>query len=184
MHCPKCGQQQISDEIRYCSRCGFLLAAVSAVVANNGELPAGATSIAKRDSPKKRGIKQGAFIFFLAFLFIPLLAMFHIATGTEPFLVAVGLILFVGGALLRIVWALLFESGEPAAAREIGAASASRRFFGRKASTPELPGSQSIPAEVYTAPETGAWRNTNDLSTPASVTDSTTKLLSKEKGDQ
>ena len=40
IHCPKCGQQQTSNEIRYCSRCGFLLTGVSEIVANDGVLPA------------------------------------------------------------------------------------------------------------------------------------------------
>ena len=25
MYCPKCGQQQVSDEMRFCSRCGLAL---------------------------------------------------------------------------------------------------------------------------------------------------------------
>jgi hypothetical protein len=29
MHCPRCGQQQISDQTKFCSRCGFQLGLVS-----------------------------------------------------------------------------------------------------------------------------------------------------------
>jgi len=32
MHCPKCGQQQVSDEMRFCSRCGFALGIVTELI--------------------------------------------------------------------------------------------------------------------------------------------------------
>ena len=181
MHCPKCGQQQVSDETRYCSRCGLLLTGVSAVVANNGELPASSAASGKKDSPRKRGVKQGAFIFLLAFLVVPLLALFHLLTGTEPFLAVGAMILFAGGAVLRVAWALLFESGESLPAE---AAVWQPVNIGGSGPPQVLPASKSIPASVYTAPGAGAWRDTNELSTPGSVTDSTTKLLAKEEDAQ
>jgi hypothetical protein len=182
MHCPKCGQQQASDEIRYCSRCGFLLTGVSAVIANNGELPGGSAAEKKKDSPRKRGIKQGAFIFLLSFIIVPLFAMFHVATDTDPFLAVGALIVLVAGGLLRAIYALMFESGEPGEATlEEKMIAGSQNYLRKKPNAPELPASESIPASVYTAPGTGVWKDTNDLSTPGSVTDSTTKLLSNEK---
>ncbi|HAF15758.1 MAG TPA: zinc ribbon domain-containing protein, partial [Blastocatellia bacterium] len=36
MYCPKCGQQQASDAVRFCSRCGFLLEGTAAVLATGG----------------------------------------------------------------------------------------------------------------------------------------------------
>ncbi len=64
MFCPRCGQEQISEETRFCSRCGFMLTIVSEVVANGGVLP---QSLSFPDaemisSPRKRGLKQGLFI--------------------------------------------------------------------------------------------------------------------------
>lgn len=183
MHCPKCGQQQVSEEIRYCSRCGFLLTGIAAVVANNGEVPGSGSLAGKKDSPRKRGIKQGVFIFLLTILIVPLVAMFHVVTNTEPFLAALAAILLVFGGLLRIVYALMFESSEPGAATlEERVIAGSQSYIGKKPAAGELPASESIPAAVYTAPGTGSWRDTNDLSTPGSVTDSTTKLLSKTEG--
>jgi hypothetical protein len=40
MFCPKCSQSQSSDEIRYCSRCGFPLETVGLLLTNEGKLPA------------------------------------------------------------------------------------------------------------------------------------------------
>ena len=39
MHCPRCGQQQISNETRFCSRCGFQLGVVSELLLHDGYLP-------------------------------------------------------------------------------------------------------------------------------------------------
>src|SRR6187402_1646964 len=39
MHCPRCGQQQISDQTKFCSRCGFQLGIVSELLENGGFLP-------------------------------------------------------------------------------------------------------------------------------------------------
>ena len=35
MFCPRCGQEQISDEMRFCSRCGFQLTGVSELLLND-----------------------------------------------------------------------------------------------------------------------------------------------------
>ena len=35
MYCPKCSQEQISDEVRFCPRCGFQLDALKLMLAEN-----------------------------------------------------------------------------------------------------------------------------------------------------
>ena len=179
MHCPKCGQQQISEETRFCSRCGLLLSGIAAIVANDGVVTAQTVGIAGSvDSEKRRGIKQGVFIFLLTFLVVPLLAMLTLVLNIKPFLPAIGAFLFGIGGLLRIVYALLFESG--AGRTSLTGANILSGADSRAA----LPGSQSIPASAYTSPA-GSWRDTNELQhQPGSVTDSTTKLLQKDTGDQ
>lgn len=39
MFCPNCSQSQVSDEIRFCSRCGFPLSVVGELISNDGILP-------------------------------------------------------------------------------------------------------------------------------------------------
>jgi hypothetical protein len=175
MHCPKCGQQQISEETRFCSKCGFLLTGIATVVATGGLIPEQRSGIAgSSSSPRRRGIMQGLFIFLLSFLIVPITAMISIALNIEPFLVAIAAVLFGVGGLLRNVYAFMFESG---AARP----TFNENLISEMRSSPALPPSQSIPASAYTSP-TGAWRDTNDLQRqPGSVTDSTTKLLQKDE---
>lgn len=178
MHCPKCGQQQVSDETRFCSRCGFLLTGIAQVVANDGAVPAANQTFFAAGSPRRRGVMQGVFIFLMSFLVVPLIAMVTVAINAEPFAVAAAAILLTVGGLLRVVYALMFESGNPGGQNAIAASQ--KAFSGRRDAT-ELPPAQSIPVSAYAPPAAGNWRDTNDLATPGSVTDSTTKLLTKDE---
>lgn len=183
MHCPKCGQQQVSHEIRYCSRCGFLLTGVAEVVANQGIVPGSYLGSSRPDSPRKRGVKQGAFIFLLTFFVVPILGILAAATGSEPVAAGIAAVLLIFGGLLRIVYALMFESSEPGIPTlEENILSRSQNYFNRTPSKPGLPAGDASQAGFYTAPGAGVWRDTKDLApSPGSVTDTTTKLLSKER---
>ena len=70
-------------------------------------------------SPRKRGVKQGAVIFLLGFLLVPVLAVFtNFAPGRlsimfEFFLILSALLCFVGGPL-RMLIAAIFEEGAAA----------------------------------------------------------------------
>lgn len=180
MHCPKCGQQQVSEETRFCSRCGFLLTGIAEVVANSGVVRAKKTGLfGSSGSKKRRGVMQGTFMFLLTFLVVPLLGLISIAFNLEPYLPAIGVFLLGIGGILRIIYALMFEAGvEDLNTFQQGAFPAAGEHRGA------LPPSHSTPASVYTSPAAGAWRDTNDLQyQPGSVTDSTTKLLQKEERD-
>ena len=174
MHCPQCGQKQISDETRFCSRCGFPLTAIADLVAHGGLVPERKTGVAgQSDSPRRRGIMQGAFLFLLTFLIVPILVMISIALNLEPFAPVIGMFLFGVGGILRMAYAVMFESGAPRS-------SAGDNLLPQQRGAAALPPSQSIPTSVYTSPA-GSWRETNDLERqPGSVTDNTTKLLHED----
>ena len=179
MHCPVCGQQQVSEETRFCSRCGFLLTGVAEVVKSGGLVAAKSTGIlGTPDSPRRRGIKKGVFWALLTALVVPIMALLTLLFRiSPPFLPVFGALIFAVGGLLRVAYAFLFESGT---SPERFPETLSRDLENRNA----LPPSQSVPASVYTAPA-GSWRDTNELErVPGSVTDSTTKLLQKEESDQ
>ncbi|NOT47221.1 MAG: hypothetical protein HOP17_05660 [Acidobacteria bacterium] len=176
MHCPKCGQQQISDEIRYCSCCGFLLTGIAEIVANDGILPARTVSKGTK-SKRTQGLKQAAFIMILGIVLVPIWIAFLAATNGPPELAVAAVFFFLGSAILRGAYAFLFQSNEPL---EFASSQPQPVFHG--ASEPNaLPRQTSVPADAYAAPGTGAWRDTNDLGVRGSVTDTTTKLLSKRE---
>ena len=178
MHCPVCGQQQVSEETRFCSRCGFLLTGVAEVVKSGGLVAAKSTGImGSADSPRRRGIKKGVFWALLTVLVVPIMAIITLIFRIPPFLPVLGALIFAIGGLLRVAYAMLFESGS---SPERLPETLLREIENRNA----LPPSQSVPASAYAAPA-GSWRDTNDLQkVPGSVTDSTTKLLQKEESDQ
>ena len=184
MYCPQCGQERISEQTNFCSRCGFLLTGVSHLISNGGELPAtGQSSTSSSPSDRVRGLKQGLFIFLLTFLVVPIVAIISISLNIEPWAVAISsIILFVGG-ILRMVYALMFESAESTAASAGGAAPTASRLFSAHTSMSALPPQQSYPVSDYAPPSAGRWRETNDLK-PSSVTESTTKLLENEERPQ
>lgn len=181
MYCPTCGQQQISDETRFCSRCGFLLSGVAEVVSNGGAMP---QFISKYDSkaisPRKKGIKQGGILMLSSLIIVPLVAIITVALNIEPFLVAIIAIITFWGGLLRIIYASIFESGEPIANTLEGKVdSSTKSIFGKEKKPDALPPQQSITSSDYVQPSNSNWRDTNDLVQP-SVTEGTTKLLEKE----
>jgi hypothetical protein len=156
----------------------LLLTGIAQVVSNNGVVTAQRSGLfGEAGSAKRRGIKQGTFLFLLTMLVVPIAALITLALNIEPFLPVLAAILFGVGGLLRVIYALMFESGTTAR-DAITSASLPEITESRNA----LPPSYSIPISAYTSPTAGAWRDTNDLQgTPGSVTDSTTKLLQEEE---
>lgn len=177
MFCPQCGQQQVSEETRFCSRCGLLLSGIAEFVAQGGIEASSENKI----SPRKRGLKQGLFIFLLTFLFAPLTGMISMLLGIRSFAVGIVAVLFFMGGLLRMVYALMFESANPGGSTiEQHILEAKEKILPRS-QVNALPPQQSVPVSEYVSPASGNWRDTNDLATPSSVTDHTTKLLEKDQ---
>lgn len=184
MFCPQCGQEKISNETNYCSRCGFLLTAVGDILQTGGQNPYAMTGPEIRSqSPRKRGLKQGLFLFLLTFLAAPLMGMITLALNIEPFLVGISVIVCFIGGLLRMVYALMFEEATPSSSGSDNLLDAAQHHLKRTAGMQALPPQQSFPVSNYTAQKTGNWRDTNDLQ-PKSVVEGTTKLLEKDEFPQ
>ncbi len=180
MHCPKCGQQQITEETRFCSRCGFLLTGIAQLVANEGIVPNPEVLLpTAKLSPRQRGIRQGFFIVLSAALIVPIITMIAIALTAGPFVPLLSALLLIGGGMLRSIYAFMFESpGET-----LGKFPNGTELAGAK--LPSLNAGTDLPAATYAPPSSGMWRDTNELvSQPGTVTDSTTKLLERDARDQ
>lgn len=183
IYCPRCGQEQVNNETRFCSRCGFLMVAVGDLVTNNGSIPEKYV-LAKsgKNTPRKRGIKRGVMLFLSGVLIVPLMAIIFAGIfETDGFIVAIAALLTFVGGILRMIYAALFESNESdEKSLEANVMETSRAFLNKKQTANALPPQQSIPASAYVPPTAGQWRDTNDLQ-PSSVTDHTTKLLEQDK---
>lgn len=178
MFCVRCGQQQASDSIRFCSRCGFPMEGAMVVLSHGGMLPQYPVTEDPEPSPRKRGVKQGALLFLLGAVLVPVLAAFasfvpgRIGLAFEFFAVVASILCFVGGPL-RMLFAGIFEEG-----------AAHRPFIPQSAYVPPpIPPPVRVSAlPPASANPAGAWRQrpqTAEMVQPPSVTDSTTRLLDK-----
>lgn len=182
MFCPVCGKQQVSDQTRFCSGCGFPLTGVSEVIAAGGASLVQASAAGHQpDSPRKRGVKQGAMVMLVGcFLVVPLVAILSAAINITPIFVPIFAILGFMGGLMRIIYALMFQSGQSPIAIEAGDPNLAQLNAGARRG---LPPQTSYPISDLSMPVAGRWRDSSDL-TPGSVTDSTTKLLEKKEEGQ
>ena len=167
--------------MRFCARCGFPLEGATVLLAHNGMLPryepaGGETKI----SPRRKGVKQGALLFLIGVVLVPLLVIFanyapnRIGTAFEFFAEAAAILCFVGGPL-RMLFAGLFEEGAPP-----------RQFVPPSAyAPPAIPPPVRVTAlPQATATPTAGWRarpQTAEIVAPPSVTDHTTRLLEKSE---
>ena len=183
MFCPRCGQERVSNETRFCSRCGFLMTGVQELVNSGGALP---QYLAKPDSnslsPRKKGLKQGAMLFLSGVMLVPLVAIFFVGLlDFNGFVIGITAILTFLGGILRMLFALLFESNYPFEnTLEENVIETGKKFLNKQPKANALPPQQSIPTSAYVPPTAGNWRDTSDLE-PSSVTENTTKLLEQDE---
>jgi hypothetical protein len=183
MFCPTCGQRQISEETRFCSRCGFLLTGVTQLIVNGGALPQVLPPAqTKAMTPRKKGLRQGAMLFMSGILIVPLLGIILVGIlNFEGYAVGVAALLTFLGGILRMIFALLFESNYPyGTTLEENVLNTAQNFLGKNKTVGALPPEQSIPTSSYVPPAAGNWRDTNDLNAQPGVTENTTKFLDEK----
>lgn len=181
MHCPRCGQQQSSEETKFCSRCGFPLGLISEVLSHGGFLPQLA-DLHKSKSwwTKKHGVIFSVF-WFMFFLFI--LTPFWGILGVDKF-AGMSAIIGIFGGLMWLIAALVFlksSKGNQFVPMNQMPNNQPHSLYGANQSQYALPPQQSIPASNYAPPTPGSWRETNDLVQPSSVTDETTRMLKNKE---
>ena len=177
MHCPRCGQQQVTEEIKFCSKCGFPLGLVSEILSHGGFLPQLADVYSKKTFWTRRNglIIGGLWMFVMVLIITPLIG---IAGGGD--LAGVSAILGIfGGALIMLISAFFLLPADRVLFREQQNESSVNQLKQPSAQY-ALPPEQSIPANTYVPPVAGSWRDTNDLKQSASVVEDTTRLLDKE----
>ena len=167
MHCPKCGRQQLSDSVRFCSRCGFHLSGVKELLANNGilgtlEAPAQESPL----SPRRKGMRFGAKLMFFSAVLLPVAIGLSFASDSQEFLILPVILFFIG--LVRLVYSVLFDEHTQHAKPHPGQLSAVPH-------KPALP-----PSPVHRVTDSGSRRpDTGEMAQRPSVTEHTTELLDK-----
>ncbi|MCA1567061.1 MAG: zinc ribbon domain-containing protein [Acidobacteria bacterium] len=183
MYCPKCGQSQVSAEVRFCSRCGFPLVVVGDLLATGGVLPArvpGYEGVGERPvSSRRRGVKQGLGLLLVSFLLFPFFAILHEAISLPQEFMVLGAIGAMA-AFIRIIYAVFFEEAAPRAPQyapqppQLYTPPIASRLHA--AAQESLPQPQGVPVNDYRQPQV----HTAEIRHPPSVTDHTTRLLDKQ----
>lgn len=181
MHCPRCGQEQTSADIKFCSRCGFQLDIVADLLANGGYLP----QLAALDAGKMGLFTRRNGVIFSVFWFIFFLFIMTPIGGIADIeeLAAISAILGVFGGLMLLIASLVLLKKPVSTPKYVNPALFKQpdTLYGNHAQQ-ALPPQQSQPASVYNAPQ-GSWKapDTGELAVPGSITEGTTKLLSREE---
>jgi len=170
MYCPNCGQQQVSGEMRFCSRCGLALTGLAEWLAGGG-LPvrrSGETPVS--DPSRRKHIRRAQKLMFFSGVLFPVFLLFSAAVGEGgPMVIPFG-IFFV--SLVWMLYARLFLDKTPPAISP----GAQQPAFGSMPARSALP-----PAVNNPMPNIGRQQvRTNELAQPPSVTDHTTRLLDNE----
>ena len=170
MYCPKCGQQQISDNTRFCSRCGLPLSGLAEWLAGDGVLARREEAQTPLPSPRRKGIKRGVKLMFLACAMLPVIIGFCVLIEHGIPLVIPFTIFFAG--LLLMLYARIFGEEIPSVKSQPTRTSGLGTMLGSSA----LP-----PAANPRTSGVGEQRmRTAEIVRPPSVTEHTTRLLDRE----
>jgi hypothetical protein len=179
MYCPKCSQQQVSEAMRFCSRCGFPLDGVTELIASDGVLAATENeSEGPRLSPRQKGVRKALLLLIPSFVLLVSAGLIHDKIFDKPSL-GEAIILFGPGimcltvGLVRLLHALLLEESAPRVKEKISKSRANTVAQLRATrNNSALPPAQSAPASGWTQR-----LNTAEMVQVPSVTENTTKLL-------
>jgi hypothetical protein len=178
MYCPKCNQQQASDEMRFCSRCGFPLTVVAYLLAHDGALVLpGSYQKKKSRSSRSKIISESAYLTLVSWA-VAFAATFLVNYGgpleIAAKIAAVNFFLLGMVGLIRFIYGFFFVSDSGSPEDE-----SLERLIREQATRPALPPQQSLPISDY-SPRV----NTREMAPRPSVTENTTRLLDDTPGHQ
>jgi endogenous inhibitor of DNA gyrase (YacG/DUF329 family) len=167
MYCPNCGQQQISEEMRFCSRCGLALSGLAEWLAG-GRVPAKQVDDKQVTalSPRRKGMRRAAKVMFFSAVLFPIFLAMSIGVNDGGPMAIPFIVFFVG--LVLMLYARLFSDKTAPAPKQVAQTSTTTRG--------SLPPAANIPMPDFGRQQV----RTNELAQPPSVTENTTRLLDNE----
>lgn len=183
MYCPRCSQQQVSDETIFCSRCGFPLSIVRDLISSNGEgvlIKGDAAGVTL--SKSERGMRKGMWVMLAGFPLVPLAGLMTAIDDVFAVLLMLPALCFIFG-FLRILYAAFLEKRTPAAGdtKDVSTPYITQppaTLTGDTGNYPALPHPSIIPINNDFIEQK---RTTAKMTPPPSVTEETTKLLEEEE---
>jgi hypothetical protein len=171
MYCPSCGQHQISEEMRFCSRCGLALTGLA-------EWLAGGSVAVRRveqpqvtvDSPRRKNIRRAAKLMFCGGVLFPIFLAISIAVNEGGPMFIPFFVLFI--SIVWMLYARIFLDNTP----RVNYQAPQTTFLGSTPARNSLP-----PATTTSIPNVGRQQvRTNELAQRPSVTEHTTRFFDKE----
>jgi hypothetical protein len=109
MYCPQCSQQQVSDEMLFCPRCGFPLSTVRQLVASGGTL-VGPDVGAQGSQVSKglRGVRKGLCIMLTSLLLVFVVALLSAINDGFAVLLLIPFLGFLAG-FARLLYGAFLE---------------------------------------------------------------------------
>lgn len=171
MYCPKCGLQQVSDNMRFCSRCGLPISGLlewlnsGGVLAVRAEEPKTALG-----TPRRKRITWGAKLMFLSAVLLPIFLGLSFLVD-DPVPLFFPFIIFLAGFSLTLYGFIFGEKIPPIKSQPVQP-SRLETMFGRTA----LPSASDLRMNGVGRQQV----RTAELVEPPSVTEHTTKLLDRD----
>ena len=170
MYCPKCGQQLVSDNTRFCSRCGLAISGLAEWLAGGATLAVPEEAPLVLASPRRKGISRGAKLMFLSGVLLPIFFGLSIAVDA-PVPLLIPLTIFLAGLSLMLYSRIFGEETPPVRGQQVRPARLGTTFGGTALPPASAIGLSSIGGEQV---------RTAELAQPPSVTEHTTKLLDRD----
>lgn len=170
MYCPKCGLQQVSDNMRFCSRCGLPISGLAEWLAGGAMLAVPEETSVAVPSRRRKGIRRGAKLIFFSAVLLPFfLGLSFLFDSPIPLFVPFT-VFMVGLSLM--LYSRLFGEDIPLT----GIRQAQPFGLGATPDNNALP-----PASNIGISSTGGRPvRTAEMAQPPSVTEHTTRLLDNE----
>ena len=175
MYCPQCGQKQSSAEVHFCNSCGFPLDRVKELLSSESASPALEQESQKPgESARRKGVRHGVILFFICLALAALTARTN--NGRADFLPMI----FFLAALMRILYAVIFQEGAPRKKKQNGSLPSTPIATEQLGTAPRrsaLPPSRDVPLAAFNRQRV----DTAQMVSPPSVTEQTTKLLNQSQ---
>lgn len=170
MYCPNCGQQQVSDEMRFCSRCGLALSGLAEWLARGGVPAKRGEEAPVAAFPPRKKRRRAAKLMFVSGALLPIFLVISLVVGDGAPMI-VPLILFFISSVVMLYTRLFRDEALPVKTHD-----AQTTALNSMSAQGSLP-----PASNVSMPTPGRQQvRTNELVQPPSVTENTTKLLDSE----
>ena len=171
MFCPKCSQAQSSDEMRYCSRCGFPLETVTLLLNSDGVLPTQQANPNRR-SHRSRVATESSILTLFSWAIAIICTLGFDAHGIYEGVAKIGaftffMLGFIG--LFRFLYAFLFLKVDPVETKR-------RQRSIAEPKPAQLPPQQTIPISDFPRRT-----NTREMAPQPSVTENTTRFLEEDR---